>query len=111
MLFGFVIGDEAEWLAGFLWLSAIIFRIANLYVLRYELEGKPVSLTLSAIMTFFFGPIYFQYHLRDFQGDVVSELQELNRCDGCKVVYHDFYGLSKVEGKGYLCEKCRLELA
>jgi hypothetical protein len=35
------------------------------------------------------------------------ELTELNRCDGCKATFHDFFGLTKVEGKGFLCEKCR----
>jgi hypothetical protein len=37
-------------------------------------------------------------------------LTELNRCDGCKTMFHSFSGLSKVEGKGFLCEKCRSNL-
>jgi hypothetical protein len=58
-------------------LIAIILRIANLFILRSELMNEPISIHLSAPMTFFFGPIYFQYHLRDYQGAPLKELQGL----------------------------------
>ena len=38
---------------------------------------------------------------------VFSELKALNRCDGCGTTFRDFYGLKKVEGKGFLCATCR----
>ena len=43
---------------------------------------------------------------------VAEEFAALNRCDGCKVTFHNFYGLDRVEGKeGYYCEDCRAALA
>jgi len=35
-----------------------------------------------------------------------KELAALNRCDVCKTAVRDFYYLTKVEGKGFLCKKC-----
>ncbi len=34
-------------------------------------------------------------------------LAALNRCDGCGTTFTSFYGLEKVEGRGFLCAKCR----
>jgi hypothetical protein len=76
-IFGFVISDKASALVAVFWLIAIILRIANLFILRSELMNEPISIHLSAPMTFFFGPIYFQYHLRDYQGAPLKELQGL----------------------------------
>jgi hypothetical protein len=43
--------------------------------------------------------------------DMRKELDALNTCDGCKTVYPNWeYYLVKVEGKGFLCKKCRSEL-
>jgi hypothetical protein len=36
-----------------------------------------------------------------------SLLTALNRCDVCGTVFPNFYYLTKVDGKGFLCEKCR----
>jgi hypothetical protein len=44
-------------------------------------------------------------------GQMEDALTELNRCDGCKATFHNFYGLTKVEGRGFLCEKCRSSLS
>ena len=60
-------------------------------------------------MTFLFGPIY-SYHLRDYS-NVNCRIEALNRCDDCKVTFNNFYGLAKVEARGFLCEKCRAEMA
>jgi hypothetical protein len=39
-------------------------------------------------------------------------MEAANRCDGCKVTFHNFYGLARVEGKeGYFCENCRTAMA
>jgi hypothetical protein len=37
------------------------------YTLRGELESSPINIPLSGVMTFFFGPVYFQYHLQDYE--------------------------------------------
>jgi hypothetical protein len=37
------------------------------YTLKGELESSPIKIPLSGIMTFFFGSVYFQYHLFDYQ--------------------------------------------
>lgn len=68
MIFGFMITENANALVAVFWLVAIFLRIANLFILRSELMNEPISISLSGVMTFLFGPIYFQYHLRDYQG-------------------------------------------
>ena len=43
---------------------------------------------------------------------VAKEFAELNRCDGCKVTFHNFYGLERVKGKeGHYCAQCRAAFA
>jgi hypothetical protein len=42
------------------------FYFATAFMLRSQLEDFPINIPLSGIMTFFFGPIYFQYHLHDY---------------------------------------------
>lgn len=39
--------------------------------------------------------------------ETTAALTALNRCDGCGTTFHSFYGLEKVEGKGFLCANCR----
>jgi hypothetical protein len=39
--------------------------------------------------------------------DVNDALTALNRCDGCNATFRNFDYLTKVEGEGFLCEKCR----
>jgi hypothetical protein len=41
--------------------------IVTAYTLRGELEATPIRIPLGGVMTFFFGAIYFQYHLFDYQ--------------------------------------------
>jgi hypothetical protein len=43
------------------------FWIAAVYTLRYELEREPINLWIGKVMPLFFGPVYFQYHLMDWQ--------------------------------------------
>lgn len=40
--------------------------IAAVFSMKSELEDAPINMSLSGIMTFFFGPLYFQYHLMDY---------------------------------------------
>ena len=54
-------------LFGLLMIGFVVLRIGALFALRSELEESPINIPLSGVMTFFFGPIYFQYHLRDFE--------------------------------------------
>ncbi len=77
LVFGFVIADTSSSLLAGCWVIAILLRIANLFILRAELMNEPISMLLSGPMTFFFGPIYFQYHLRDYQGRPVKRVQGL----------------------------------
>jgi hypothetical protein len=46
--------------------EGILFGIylVTIFALQDELEGAIPNLRLSGVMTFFFGPIYFQFHLR-----------------------------------------------
>lgn len=42
----------------------IVLYLMAAFALRRELETAPFGIKLSGPMTFFFGPIYFQYHLQ-----------------------------------------------
>ena len=47
-----------------LWLSKLIARFSERASLEEHFNGpEPLGLTLSPVMTFFFGGLYFQYHL------------------------------------------------
>lgn len=53
---------------GLIGLSGFIVRLIARFTMRSELEEhfntvEPVGLSLSGVMTFFFGGLYFQYHL------------------------------------------------
>lgn len=65
---GVPIGGWTSSFGAILSLIAIPLRLANVFVLRNELTNEPILIELSWVMTFFFGPVYFQYHLRDYQG-------------------------------------------
>lgn len=79
--FGFIVTDNSSGVVAVCWLIAIVLRIVNLLILRGELN-EPLSVEvpgweLSGLMTILFGPFYFQYHLRDYQGAILS--RELRR--------------------------------
>ena len=42
------------------------FWVAAVYTLRAELVAEPIGLFLGWFAPFFFGPVYFQYHLQEF---------------------------------------------
>jgi len=52
------LGDYQSTLYWVLW-------IVSVYVLRRELEGEPIGLSLGWFMPFFVGPVYFQYRIAD----------------------------------------------
>jgi len=51
-------------------LSFVVLRLVTVFTLRSELEKEPIGIPLGGVMTFFFGTIYFQYHLRDWDGSL-----------------------------------------
>jgi preprotein translocase subunit SecY len=54
----------------------------TIYTLHNELSEQPISIPLSGVATFFFGPIYFQYHLYDYQvSDEVHQFRGPLRTD------------------------------
>lgn len=74
VVLGFVISTKASDLVALFWLIAVLLQISNLFILRRELMNKPISIHLSGLATLFFGPVYFQYHLRNYQGIPVTHI-------------------------------------
>ena len=110
--FGYEIDGNLSFLLFFVFLlSPILFQVASSCVLRYEFDNEPIAIPASMGFSVLFGPIYFQYLLNDHFAADKQALDAINRCDGCKTVFTNCYGLTKVEGKGYLCEKCRSEIS
>lgn len=50
-------------------LAAGLVYLVTVYKMRAALEGRPIDVPLGGVMTFFFGTVYFQYFLRDWQPD------------------------------------------
>jgi preprotein translocase subunit SecY len=48
-------------------IALFILWIVTVFTLSGELGAEPIEIPLSGAMTFFFGPLYFQYHLFDYQ--------------------------------------------
>jgi hypothetical protein len=48
-------------------ITMAILWLATVFTLRSELSAEPIDIPLGGIMTFFFGPLYFQYFLRDYK--------------------------------------------
>lgn len=70
---------------GLLGLATWIIRLIARFTMRSELEqhfntAEPVGLSLSGVMTFFFGGVYFQYHLNR-----INELKRMARYRGAQV--------------------------
>jgi hypothetical protein len=53
--------------AVFVRLAVLVCWIFAIFTLSSELSEEPIGIPLVGVMTFFFGPIYFQYHLQDYQ--------------------------------------------
>jgi hypothetical protein len=72
-------------LSGLLGLSTWIVRLIARFTMRSDLEEhfngpEPVGLSLSGVMTFFFGGLYFQYHLNR-----INELKRVARYRGAAI--------------------------
>jgi|ERR1700733_1938217 hypothetical protein len=48
-------------------LGIVVLWIATVFTLRAELSESPIDIPLGGVMTFLFGPIYFQYFLHDYE--------------------------------------------
>ncbi len=61
-------GNQRSWpaLQAFGGLSILAVHVTTVFKMRAELENAPVGIPLGGVMTFFFGPFYFQYFLRDW---------------------------------------------
>lgn len=57
-------------------LASVVLYFVAAFGLRQELEAAPIDIPLSGVMTFFFAPYYFQYHLFDYdvEGKVAEQL-------------------------------------
>jgi hypothetical protein len=57
-------------------LVSVILYLVAAFMLKGALESQPIDIPLGAVMTFFFAPIYFQYHLFDYsvEGKVAEQL-------------------------------------
>ena len=44
----------------------IVLNITTAFTLRSQMESHPINMPLSGVMTFFFGTIYFQYHMNNY---------------------------------------------
>jgi hypothetical protein len=55
-----------EYLHGYLDAASCILFLVVAFLLQGEMEERPIALSLSSVMTFFFAPVYFQYHLQTF---------------------------------------------
>ena len=57
-------------------LAAFVLYLVAAFGIKHMLEAAPIDIPLSGVMTFFFAPIYFQYHLCDYnvEGRVAEQL-------------------------------------
>jgi hypothetical protein len=72
-------------LRNFIALAAWVVRLIARFTMRADLEEhfngpEPVGLSLSGVMTFFFGGLYFQYHLNR-----INELKRMARYRGAAI--------------------------
>jgi hypothetical protein len=72
-------------LSNLIGLAVWVVRLIARFTMRAELEqhfnqAEPVGLSLSGVMTFFFGGIYFQYHLNR-----INELKRMARYRGAAI--------------------------
>lgn len=50
-----------------------VLYVCAAFTMRSELQAEPIGIPLGGVMTFFFAPLYFQYHLRDFGTGYVAD--------------------------------------
>jgi preprotein translocase subunit SecY len=63
-------------------IAIFVLWIVTIYTLGNELNADPINIPLSGILIFFFGPVYFQYHLYDYEvSDAVHQFRGPLRTD------------------------------
>lgn len=55
-------------------LTSFVLYVCAVFTMRSEMERAPIEIPLGGVMTFLFGPLYFQYHLRDYAEGNVPEI-------------------------------------
>jgi cytochrome bd-type quinol oxidase subunit 1 len=57
-------------------LAGVVLYLVAAFGTMTMLEAEPIGIPLSGVMTFFFAPLYFQYHLYDYnvEGRVAEQL-------------------------------------
>jgi hypothetical protein len=57
-------------------LATLVLYLVAAFGTKSALEAAPIDIPLSGVMTFFFAPFYFQYHLHDYsvEGKVAEQL-------------------------------------
>jgi hypothetical protein len=62
--------------SGVMRLASFVLYLVAAFGTKSALEERPIEIPLSGVMTFFFGSIYFQYHLHDYsvEGRVGEQL-------------------------------------
>jgi len=67
-----VVAIAAEWVR----IANFLLWILTVYMLGNELNEDPIDIPLNNVMIFFFGPVYFQYHLHDYEvSDAVHQFR------------------------------------
>ena len=67
--------------------------------------------TVTVVCSVYIAWIWVRHGVTAKREQQAKELAAVNRCDACKTAVRDFYYLTKVEGKGFLCKKCLSALA
>lgn len=71
--------------------GGLVLWIVCVFMLEGGLDSPPINIPLSGFMTFFFGPLYFQYHLQNYSvegkvGEQVSGFAEPAAADAGALV-------------------------
>jgi preprotein translocase subunit SecY len=57
-------------------IAIFLFWILTIYMLGNELNAEPIGIPLNNVLIFFFGPVYFQFHLYDYEvSDAVHQFR------------------------------------
>jgi preprotein translocase subunit SecY len=63
-------------------IAMLLLWILTVYMLGNELNEDPIDIPLNNVMIFFFGPVYFQYHLYNYKvSDAVHQFRGPLRTD------------------------------
>ncbi len=63
-------------------IAMILLWIVTIFMLSNELNAKPIGIPLNGLITLFFGPVYFQYHLYNYEvSDEVHQFRGPLRTD------------------------------